>query len=182
MSESGNSVHRGMARADSCPQVAERDQPRSRNEEAWSSGHRPICRKLVIACAVLRIEVFATSETRRHAAGVKTVSRKRALETGADIRVERPHSVNGDGYRTPRMARNGAVSATTGNSERESRLGWLRDQDSNLDSRSDSCSVRVASGRFRRWGRGGGSGPLQITCDNLQLSELIPAREQTPLL
>jgi hypothetical protein len=27
----------------------------------------------------------------------KTVSRKQALETGADIRVERLHSVNGDG-------------------------------------------------------------------------------------
>jgi hypothetical protein len=56
------------------------------------------------------------------AAGGKTVSRKQALETGADIRVERPHSVNGDGYRTARMARNGAVSATTRNSERETRL------------------------------------------------------------
>jgi hypothetical protein len=55
----------------------------------------------------------------------KTVSRKQALETGADIRVERPHSVNGDRYRTPRMARNGAVFATTSNSERETRLvGW----------------------------------------------------------
>jgi hypothetical protein len=60
-----------------------------------------------------------------HAAGAKTVSRKQALETGADIRVERPHSVNGDGYRTPRMARNGAVSAIQGKSERETRLvGW----------------------------------------------------------
>src|SRR5258708_30125011 len=49
----------------------------------------------------------------------KTVSRKQALETGADIRVERLHSVNGDGYRTPRMARNGAVCATSRNSERE---------------------------------------------------------------
>jgi hypothetical protein len=52
----------------------------------------------------------------------KTVSRKQALETGADIRVERLHSVNGDGYRTPRMARNGAVCATSRNSERETRL------------------------------------------------------------
>ena len=29
------------------------------------------------------------------------MSRKQALETGADIRVERPHSVNGDGYKDP---------------------------------------------------------------------------------
>jgi hypothetical protein len=53
----------------------------------------------------------------------KTVSRKQALETGADIRVERPHSVNGDGCRTARMARNGAVCVTSRNSERETR--WL---------------------------------------------------------
>ena len=52
----------------------------------------------------------------------KTVSRKQALETGADIRVERLHSVNGDGYRTARMARNGAVCANSRNSERETRL------------------------------------------------------------
>jgi len=52
----------------------------------------------------------------------KTVSRKQALETGADIRVERLHSVNGDGYRIARMARNGAICATSRNSERETRL------------------------------------------------------------
>src|ERR1700720_2238139 len=65
----------------------------------------------------------AISKRTRHRC--KTVSRKQALETGADIRVEGPHSVNGGGYRTPRMARNGAVCATTTNSERETRLvGW----------------------------------------------------------
>jgi hypothetical protein len=61
----------------------------------------------------------------RLAAGAKTVSRKQPLETGAQIPIGGPHSVNGDGYRTLRMTRNGALFATTRNSERETRLaGW----------------------------------------------------------
>ena len=61
----------------------------------------------------------------RLAVGAKTVSRKRPLETGAQIPIGGPHSVNGDGYRTSRMARNGALCATTRDSERETRLaGW----------------------------------------------------------
>ena len=53
----------------------------------------------------------------------KTVSRKQALETGADIRVERLHSVNGDGYRTPRMARNARFVRPAG--IRSGRRDWL---------------------------------------------------------
>ena len=53
----------------------------------------------------------------------KTVSRKQALETGADIRVERLHSVNGDGYRTPRMARNARFVRPAG--IRSERRDWL---------------------------------------------------------
>ena len=50
------------------------------------------------------------------------MSRKQALETGAQIPIGGPHSVNGDGYRTSRKARNGAVCAASRNSERETRL------------------------------------------------------------
>ena len=56
----------------------------------------------------------------------KTVSRKQALETGADIRVERLHSVNGDGCRTPRMARNARFVRPAG--IRSWRRDWLAEE------------------------------------------------------
>src|ERR1700751_3784526 len=53
----------------------------------------------------------------------KTVSRKQALETGADIPVEGLHSVNGDGYRSGRRARNARFVRPAG--IRSGRRDWL---------------------------------------------------------
>ena len=67
------------------------------------------------------IQVIRAKAARR-TSNSETVSQKPALETEADFRVESPHSVNGDRYRTSRKARNGAVCASTRLSEWETRL------------------------------------------------------------
>jgi hypothetical protein len=72
-----------------------------------------------VATAIQVLRAKATHRT----SNSETISQKLALKTGADFRVKSPHSVNGDRYRTPRMARNGAVCATTRHSEWETPLG-----------------------------------------------------------
>jgi len=67
------------------------------------------------------IQVIRAKAARR-TSNSETVSQKPALETEADFRVESPHSVNGDRYRTSTKARNGAVCASTRLSEWETRL------------------------------------------------------------
>jgi hypothetical protein len=72
--------------------------------------------------AVARMVQVIRAKPARRTSNSQTVSQKPALETGADFRVDSPHSVNGDRYRTPRKARNGAVWASTRLSEWETRL------------------------------------------------------------
>jgi hypothetical protein len=69
--------------------------------------------------AVARVVQVIRAKPARRTSNSETVSQKPALETGADFRVDSPHSVNGDRYRTPRKARNGAVCASTRLSEWE---------------------------------------------------------------
>ena len=73
--------------------------------------------------AVARVIQVIRAKPARRTSNSETVSQKPALETGPDFRVDSPHSVNGDRYRTPRKARNGAVCAATRLSEWETRLG-----------------------------------------------------------
>jgi hypothetical protein len=73
--------------------------------------------------AVARVIQVIRAKPARRTSNSETVSQKPALETGADFRVDSPYSVNGDRYRTPRKARNGAVCASTRLSEWETRLG-----------------------------------------------------------
>jgi hypothetical protein len=63
--------------------------------------------------AVARVIQVIRAKPARRTSNSETVSQKPALETGADFRVDSPYSVNGDRYRTPRKARNGAVCAST---------------------------------------------------------------------
>jgi hypothetical protein len=85
----------------------------------------------------------------------ETVSQKPALETGADFRVKSPHCVNGDRYRIPRMARNGAHSATTRHSEWETRLvgcGPSRDRTGLQPCRkSETLIISDLAGNFGRY-------------------------------